>query len=135
MGRGSLAGRPRPPACARWFSSARCVVEAIARPGLLGHIVELGGPEVVTYETIFDWFLHARNIKKAKLKLPVPLLLGPAIAMEALSTNPPITADEVRMIQVDNLAAGIDSVSSQFGWRPSAPSSWAPVNWAKKPRR
>ena len=115
--------------------AARCIVETVGKPELLGHIVELGGPEVVTYETIFDWFLHARNIKKAKLKLPVPLLLGPAIAMEALSTNPPITADEVRMIQVDNLAAGIDSVSSQFGWRPSAPSSWAPVNWAKKPRR
>src|SRR5947207_7835422 len=115
--------------------AARCIVESIARPELLGHIVELGGPEVVTYETIFDCFLHSRNIKKAKLKLPVPLLLGPAIAMEALSTDPPITADEVRVIQVDTLAAGMDSVSWQFAWRPTAPSSWAPVNWAKKPRR
>ncbi len=115
--------------------AARCIVEAIARPELLGHIIELGGPEVVTYETIFDWFLQARNIKKAKLKLPVPLLIAPAVALEAISTNPPITPDEVNMIQVDNLAAGIDSVSSQFGWRPTAPSSWAPVNWAKKPRR
>jgi len=114
--------------------AARCIVEAIARPELLGHIIELGGPEVVTYENIFDWFLKARNIKKAKLKLPVPLLATAAIAMETLSTNPPITPDEVNMIQVDNLAAGIDSVSSQFGWRPSAPSSWAPVNWAKRPR-
>src|SRR5207247_2984635 len=70
--------------------AARCIVEAIARPELLGHIVELGGPEVVTYEAIFDWFLHARNLKNAKLTLPVPLLLGPAIAMEALSTNPQI---------------------------------------------
>src|SRR5207302_1859269 len=105
--------------------AARCIVEAIARPELLGHIIELGGPEVVTYENIFDWFLKARNIKKAKLKLPVPLLVPAAVAMETLSTNPPITPDEVNMIQVDNLAAGIDSVSSQCGWRPSAPSSWA----------
>jgi len=113
--------------------AARCIVETVGRPELLGHIIELGGPEVVTYETIFDWFLHARGIKKTKLKLPVPLLAIPATAMEAVSTNPPITADEVRMIQADNLAAGIDSVSSQFGWRPTAPSSWAPVHWAKKP--
>ena len=83
---------------------------------------------------MFDWFLQARSIKKAKLKLPVPLVAIPAIALEAVSTNPPITRDEVNMIQADNLAAGIDSVSSHFGWRPSAPSSWAPVNWAKKPR-
>jgi NADH dehydrogenase len=114
--------------------AARCIVETLARPELLGKIVELGGPEVVTYEAMFDWFLHARGIKKAKLKLPSALLVPAATAMEAVMTNPPITSDEVNMIQVDNLAAGIDSVSSQFGWRPSAPSSWAPVNWTKRPR-
>src|SRR6059058_5011581 len=112
--------------------AARCIVEAVAKPELLGKIIELGGPEVVTYETIFDWFLQARGIKKAKLKLPAPLVSIPAIAMEAVMTNPPITPDEVSMLQSDNLAAGIDSVSSQFGWRPTAPSSWAPNNWAKR---
>jgi uncharacterized protein YbjT (DUF2867 family) len=114
--------------------AARCIVETIARPELLGKIVELGGPEVVTYEGIFDWFLQARGIKKAKLKLPVPLLIPPAMAMEAVSLNPRVTPDEVNMIQLDNLAAGIDSISSQFGWRPTAPSSWVPVNWAKRTR-
>ena len=112
--------------------AARCITEAIVKPELLGHIIELGGPEVVTYETIFDWFLQARNIKKAKLRLPAPLLAIPALALEAVSTDPPITPDEVAMIQADNLAAGIDSVSSQFGWRPTAPSSWAPTHWAKR---
>ena len=112
--------------------AARCIVETVSKPELLGHIVELGGPEVVTYETIFDWFLHARQIKKTKLKLPVPLVTIPAVAMEAVMSNPPITPDEANMIQIDNLAAGIDSVSSQYGWRPTAPSSWAPVNWTKK---
>jgi NADH dehydrogenase len=112
--------------------AARCIVETVSRPELLGHIVELGGPEVVTYETIFDWFLQARHIKKTKLKLPLPLVTIPAMAMEAVMTDPPITPDEANMIQVDNIAAGIDSVSSQFGWRPTAPSSWAPVNWSRK---
>ena len=52
--------------------------------------------------------------------------------MEAISQNPPITPDEVNMIQIDNLADGIDSVSTHFGWRPSAPSSWAPIHWQKR---
>src|SRR2546426_9268717 len=78
--------------------AARCIVETVARPELLGHIIELGGPEVVTYEAIFDWFLQARNIKKAKLKLPVPLLSIPATAMEALWAHPLITPDAARMI-------------------------------------
>jgi uncharacterized protein YbjT (DUF2867 family) len=112
--------------------AARCIAEAIAKPDLLGHIVELGGPEVVSYETVFDWFLQARKIRKTKLRLPTLLVTIPAIAMEALSKNPPITPDEVEMIQVDNLADGIDSVSTHFGWRPTAPSSWAPTNWQKR---
>jgi uncharacterized protein YbjT (DUF2867 family) len=112
--------------------AARCIVEAIAKPELLGKIIELGGPEVVTYETIFDWFLQARRIRKAKLKVPTAALVPAAIAMEAVMKEPPITPDEVNMIQQPNLAAGIDSVSSQFGWRPSAPGAWAPSHWSKR---
>jgi len=112
--------------------AARCVVEAVVKPELLGKIIELGGPEVVTYETIFDWFLQARRIKKTKLKLPTALLAPGAIAMEAIMKDPPVTADELRMVEVPNLAAGIDSVSSQFGWRPSLPGAWAPTHWAKR---
>jgi uncharacterized protein YbjT (DUF2867 family) len=115
--------------------AARCVVETIGRPELLGKIVELGGPEVVTYETMFDWFIQARGIKKRKLKLPVALLIPGAIVMEALSTNPVATPDEINTIQLANVADGIDSVSSHYGWRPTSPSSWAPANWKKSARR
>ncbi len=114
--------------------AARCIVEAVAKPELLGKIVELGGPEVVTYETIFDWFLQARHVKKAKLKMPTAMLLPAAIAMEAVMVNPPITPDEVNLIQQPNLAAGIDSISSQFGWRPGLPGAWAPTHWATPAR-
>ena len=115
--------------------AARCVVETIGRPELLGKIVELGGPEVVTYETMFDWFIQARGIKKRKLKLPVGLLIPGAMVMEALSTNPVATADEINTIQLPNVADGIDSVSTHYGWRPTAPSSWVPSNWKKPARR
>lgn len=114
--------------------AARCVVETIDRPELLGKIVELGGPEVVTYEQMFDWFIQARGIKKPKLKLPVALLLPGAIVMETLFKDPVVTPDEINMIQLPNVADGIDSVSSHYGWRPTPPSSWAPVHW-KKPAR
>ena len=114
--------------------AARCVVETIGRPELLGKIVELGGPEVVTYETMFDWFIKARGIKKRKLKVPVGLLIPGAIVMEALTTNPVATPDEINTIQLPNVADGIDSVSSHYGWRPTSPSSWVPTNWRKAAR-
>lgn len=112
--------------------AARCIVEAIAKPELLGKIIELGGPEVVTYEKIYDWFLQARAIKKAKLRVPAPLMSLAGTAMEAVMKDPLITADEVQMVETPNLAAGIDSVSSQFGWRPSLPGAWAPTHWARR---
>jgi len=112
--------------------ASRCVVEAIDHPELLGKIVELGGPELVTYETMFDWFIQARGIKKPKLKLPVGLLIPGAVLMETLMSNPVATPDEINTIQLPNIANGIDSVSTNFGWRPTAPSRWAPANWVKK---
>ena len=112
--------------------AARCIVEAVSKPELLGKIFELGGPEVVTYEKIYDWFLQARGIKKPKFRMPAAALIPASIAMEAVMKNPPITPDEVRMVDQPNLAAGIDSVSSQFGWRPGLPGAWAPSHWAKQ---
>jgi uncharacterized protein YbjT (DUF2867 family) len=114
--------------------AAQCVVDTIARPELLGKIVELGGPEVVTFETIVTWFLDARGIKKPKLKLPVALLIPGAVIMETLSTNPIVTPDEINNLQLANIADGIDSVSTHFGWRPTALSTWAPTHWKKAPR-
>ena len=114
--------------------AARCVVEAIGKPELNGQIVELGGPEVVTYEAMFDWFIQARGIKKPKLKLPPALLIPGAIAMEAILSDPIATADEINMIQLNNIADGIDSVSAHFGWRPTRPSTWALEHWKKTAR-
>jgi NADH dehydrogenase len=111
--------------------AARCVIEAIAKPELLGTTLELGGPEVVTYEEMFDWFIQARGIKKAKLKVPTMLLIPGAMAMEAMLKDPIATADEINTIQLDNIANGIDSVSASFGWRPTRPSTWAQEHWKK----
>jgi uncharacterized protein YbjT (DUF2867 family) len=112
--------------------AARCVLEAMDKPELIGKIVELGGPELITYEQMFDWFIAARGIKKPKLKLPLALLLPGAMAMEALFKDPIATPDEINTLQLNNIADGIDSVSTHFGWRPTAPSRWAPENWKKK---
>jgi uncharacterized protein YbjT (DUF2867 family) len=115
--------------------AARCVLEAIEKPELLGRIVDLGGPELVTYEKMFDWFIEARGIKKPKLKLPVALLLPGAMVMEALMADPIATPDEINTLQQNNIADGIDSVSTHFGWRPTSPSNWVPQNWKKAARR
>ncbi len=112
--------------------AARCVVEAIGKPDLLGKIIELGGPEVVTSETIYDWFLHARGIKKPKLHLPAGLLTPGAAFMELVQEDPIATADEIATAQLANIADGLDSVTAHFGWRPSPTSTWVSEHWKKR---
>jgi len=55
--------------------------------------------------------------------------------MEALFKDPVVTPDEINMIQLANIADGIDSVSAHFGWRPTAPSSWVPIHWKRATAR
>jgi NADH dehydrogenase len=112
--------------------AARCVVEAIEKPELLGKIIELGGPEVVTYETMFDWFIQARGIKKPKVHVPIALLLPGAAVMEAVMTNPIVIPDELNTLQLPNVADGIDAVHVHYGWKPTAPSTWVSINWKAK---
>jgi NADH dehydrogenase len=114
--------------------AARCVVEAIGKADLLGKIIELGGPEVVTYDTMFGWFLQARAIKKPKLHVMPALLQPGAAVMELLMDDPIATPDEIATIQLANIADGLDSVTTHFGWRPSPPSMWAPTAWAARRR-
>jgi uncharacterized protein YbjT (DUF2867 family) len=114
--------------------AARCVVEAIGKADLLGKIVELGGPEVVTSETIYDWFLTARRVKKPKLHVPPGLLMPGAAVMELLQDDPIATPDEIASTQLPNVADGLDSVTAHFGWRPSPPSTWVTEHWKKRVR-
>ena len=115
--------------------AARCVVETIGRQELLGKIVELGGPEVVTFKTVYGWFLDARGIKKPRLTVPPGFLIPGAAIMEILMKDPPVTPDEINMFGLNNIADGIDSVSTHYGWRPTAPSTWVPEHWKKAPAR
>ena len=115
--------------------AARCVVETIGRQELLGKIVELGGPEVVTFKTVYGWFLDARGIKKPRLTVPPGFLIPGAAIMEILMKDPPVTPDEIKMFGLNNIADGIDSVSTHYGWRPTAPSTWVPEHWKKAPAR
>ncbi len=115
--------------------AARCVVEAIDKPELLGKIIELGGPEVVTFETIYRWFLDLRRIKKPRVKIPPALLIPGAAIMSLLSSNPIVTPDEINSFQLPNVADGLDAVHVHFSWRPVAPSGWVQQHWQAPVRR
>jgi NADH dehydrogenase len=113
--------------------AARCILEAIPRADLIGKTLDLGGPEVLTYNELFELFCEARGVTKRKVHVPGSLLIPGAAAMELLFKDPIATPDEIHTIQKDNLAAGVDVVPSYFSFRPTSPRGWIPEHW--KPRR
>lgn len=114
--------------------AARCVIEAIGRSDLYGKTLDLGGPEVLTYEQLFDFFARARGITKPKLKVPVPLLAPGAALMEVFMPDPIVTPDELRTLGLENVAGGIDTVQSHFGFGAQSPSAWAQTHWRGRPK-
>jgi NADH dehydrogenase len=110
--------------------AARCVAEAVSRRDLVGRELDLGGPEVMTYDHLFDLYAQARKVTKRRVHVPGLLLQPGATALELVMPDPPATPDEVRTIQLDNLAGSLDVVQAQFGFRPQAPTTWIPQHWA-----
>ncbi len=113
--------------------AARCVVASLSRVDLYGQTLELGGPEVLTYEQLFDLFVRARGIAKPKMSVPISVLVPGATLLETLMRDPLVTADELRTMGVESIAGGIDVVKATFGFQPISPSVWAQSQW-KLPR-
>jgi NADH dehydrogenase len=112
--------------------AARCVVESISRVDLYGQTVELGGPEILTYQQLFNFFANARGIKKPQVKVAAALLMPVAAVVGAVMSNPIVTPDEVRTRVTDNIAQSLDAVLQHFDFRPNSPSAWAQTHWKSR---
>lgn len=109
--------------------AARCVVDSIPRADLYGKTLELGGPEILTYEQLLDFFCRARDIKKPRLKMPISLLIPGAALMDVFMPDPLVTPDELKSLRAENVADALDVVVSTFNFRPASPSAWALQHW------
>lgn len=111
--------------------AARCIAEAASRRDMVGTELDLGGPEILTYDRLFDLYCQARGVTKRRIHVPSLLLLPGAAALDLVLSDPVATPDEVRTIQLDNLASGLDVVQAHFGFRPQAPSAWILQHWRR----
>lgn len=75
--------------------------EGRARPGT---IYELGGPDVKTFKELMEFVLA--TIRRRRLLLPLPFALARwQAALLQFLPKPPLTPDQVRLLQQDNLVS------------------------------
>lgn len=69
-----------------------------------GQIYELGGPAIYTFEELLTYILNVIDKKRMLLPVPVVAMKFPAALMSILP-NPPITLDQLRMLDTDNVVS------------------------------
>lgn len=110
---------------------ADSIVAALADPGEHGgRTFELGGPDILTMSALLGWL--ARAIGRPARFIELPDAAGSALAMAGFLPGAPITRDQWKMLQSDNVAEG-DGLAA-LGVTPTPLAAVAP-GWLVRYRR
>ncbi len=97
---------------------AQAIFETIEDESVRGKIYELGGPSVYTFREILENILAI--IDRKRLLLPVPFGLASLLGFfTELLPNPPLTRDQVRLLEVDNVVGEEAKTLADLGVSPT----------------
>ena len=85
--------------------------DAVARDDVTGRTLELGGPDVVSWNEFWNRLKAARGLRRPSLHVPVALMRLNARLTERLPGNIPLTRDLLKMLEYgDNVVSNDDAV-------------------------
>ncbi|MCW1968020.1 MAG: NAD(P)H-binding protein [Anaerolineae bacterium] len=96
---------------------AACAVKALHLPAALNQRLQICGAEVLTLEQIIDAILAEMQLKRIKIKMPVPILKIAVGLMDKTLPKPPVTPSLLAQLGVDNVATN-NSTERIFGVTP-----------------
>jgi uncharacterized protein YbjT (DUF2867 family) len=95
-----------------------CIAKAVASDAFLNEIYEIGGPEQLTYEEVTATIAGAMGIKRPVVHVPLLFMKPMARLLETVLPKPPVTTDQLIMLQEDNVC-GMQDVREAFGVEPA----------------
>ena len=105
---------------------AAAVARALAMPEAAGQLYELGGPRIYPYKALVQLVLDQTGRKR--LLLPVPYVLWNVLAaLMAPLPNRPISRDQVKLMQRDNVVSPGALTFADLGITPAALDAIAPT--------
>lgn len=93
------------------------IVRSLDDPATIEHVYDLGGPEVLTLETIERRILGAMGARRALFPAPTALLKLPVAVMEATLPGTPVNRSLLELLKVPN-TIGENALVSHFGLQP-----------------
>lgn len=98
---------------------AEAIVRVLGDVSSQGRTYELGGPRIYTYRELLEAVI--KHLNRRRLFLPVPLLIWKTIAVGcALLPNPPLTRDQIILMQDDNVVSTDHGTFRDLGINPQA---------------
>jgi uncharacterized protein YbjT (DUF2867 family) len=94
-----------------------CILKAMTSDSFLNEIYEIGGPEQLTYEEVTLTLAKALGVRRPTVHLPLFSMKPVARILEALLPVPPLTTDQLTMIQEDNICS-MQDINDAFGIEP-----------------
>jgi NADH dehydrogenase len=94
-----------------------CVRKIVTSDSYVNGIYEIGGPEQLTYEEVMREIAEAMGVKRPMVHMPLFFMKFVARFMEAVLKKPPITMDQLIVLQEDNVC-GMRDIRGAFGIEP-----------------
>ena len=98
---------------------ARCLVLTLSRDDLKGHVLEIGGPQQLSYNEIVSHVVRAMGKRRMRFHIPISLMRLNVMIMEVLLPRPPITSEQLRMLPNRNVGE-LGLIEQTFGFTPRA---------------
>jgi uncharacterized protein YbjT (DUF2867 family) len=98
---------------------ADAVVAALERHDAAGRIFQLGGPLAHSFRELMELLLREIDRRRALVSLPFALARFQAFFLEWLP-NPPLTRDQVRLLEEDNVVAPGSPDLGALGIKPTS---------------
>ncbi len=96
-----------------------------------GRIFELGGPTVMSMKDIMTFIGRVAARRRLYVPLPLGLVRLASYGVQLSPTAPPITPDQVRLMETDNVTSGDHPTFADLGMEPEAVEGLVP-NYLKR---
>ncbi len=94
-----------------------CIVKIVTSDTFRNEIYEIGGPDQLTYEEVTTAIADAMGIKRPSVHVPLLFLKPMARALETILAKPPVTSDQLILLQEDNVCS-MQDIREIFGIEP-----------------
>lgn len=94
--------------------------KSLSTTGAANETLELAGPDVVTWDELYDRIRRTLGKRRATVHLPYGLARAGAAVVEKLPIDAPLSRDAITMLEFDDNVTDIGPAVETFGIRPIA---------------